>query len=589
MSTTNQTLAAIFQQMADVLAIIEGDKFRINSFSKSARLLDDLVEDVKAIGPNIKALSGLEGIGKGTAERIAEYLETGKIKDHQQLLSQVPPGLPALLDLPGLGPKTVALLWNEAGIESMDDLKAKLQGDELTKIKGMGAKKVQSLRDNIAFAATAGQRERIGDAMPLAQWFVEQLRKMEGVLQVHYAGSLRRGKETIGDLDLLVAAKAQDAQAISDAFIKLEPVETVIAHGKTKTSIRTKSNTESALSSMQVDLRIVEPESYGAALMYFTGSKEHNVRVRERAVKQGYKLNEYALTKDENGKETPVASETEEAVYQTLGLSYIAPELREDRGEIALAEKNQLPKLIEVKDIKAELHTHTTASDGKWSIRQIAQFAIDRGYHTLAITDHSKSQTVANGLSDERLEAHIQAVHEVAAELKGQINLLAGSEVDILADGTLDYPDSLLKQLDIVVASPHHALSQEPAKATKRLLEAINNPYVTIIGHPTGRLVGRRPGLSPDMHELIKAAGQRGIALEINANHYRLDLRDTHARAAIEAGVMLAINTDAHGPADFDQLTYGVLTARRAGATPANVINTFTQDKLMKWIASTRP
>lgn len=588
MSTTNQQLAAIFQQMADVLAIIEGDRFRINSFSKSARILDDLVEDVKAIGPDVKALSKLEGIGKGTAERIVEFLETGKIKDHQQLLDEIPKDLPALLDLPGLGPKTVALLWNEAGIESMDDLKEKLKGDELTKIKGMGAKKVQSLRDNMTFAAAAGQRQRIGEALPLATWFVDQLRKMDGVLEANYAGSLRRGKETIGDLDLLVAAKAKDTQAISDAFTKLEPVDSVIVQGKTKTSIRTKSDAGGTFGGMQVDLRVVEPESFGAALMYFTGSKEHNVRLRERAIKQGYKLNEYALTQDEKGKEKSVASETEEAIYKKLGLSFIAPELREDRGEITLAQNNELPRLIEKKDIVAELHTHTTASDGKWSIREIAQFAIDRGFHTLAITDHSKSQTVANGLSDQRLEAHIVAIREVAAELKGKINLLAGSEVDILADGKLDYPDSLLKQLDLVVASPHHALSQDPDKATKRLLQAIENPYVTIMGHPTGRLVGRRPGLSPDMHALIKAAGERGVALEINANYYRLDLRDTHARAAIEAGVMLAINTDAHGPADFDQLTYGVLTARRAGATAANVINTLSKDDLMKWLAKTR-
>ena len=338
---------------------------------------------------------------------------------------------------------------------------------------------------------------------------------------------------------------------------------------------------------MQVDLRVVPEESYGAALMYFTGSKEHNVRLRERAISMGMKLNEWGLTKQDSEK--VVAGKSEEDVYKALKLPWIPPELREERGEIALAEKDELPNLVELKDIKAELHTHTTASDGTWTIEQLATAAAERGFHTVAITDHSKGQVQANGLSNERLEKHIKAIRKVADKLKDKITVLAGSEVDILADGNLDYPDSLLKELDVVVASPHAALSQDPDKCTKRLLKAIDNPYVTVMGHPTGRLIGRREGLSPDMGALFKAAAQRGIAMEINANHWRLDLRDTHARAAIAAGVKLSINTDAHGQADLDQLQFGILTARRAGATKNDIINCMSKTAIVKWLKSTRP
>jgi len=413
--------------------------------------------------------------------------------------------------------------------------------------------------------------------LPLALWFVDQLSQIKAVKKVTYAGSLRRGKETIGDIDLLVAASTKDATAISDAFVKFEPVIDVQVKGETKTSIRTEDGT-------QVDLRVVEPKNFGAALMYFTGFKEHNVRMRERAIRMGMSLNEYALTQDDK----PVAGKTEEDVYKALNLSWVEPELREDRGELVLAENNQLPKLLTMEDIKAELHAHTTASDGHWSIRELALDATERGFHTVAITDHSKGQAQANGLDEKRLEKHIQDIRNVAAELKDTITILAGSEVDILADGKLDYADSLLKELDIVVASPHAALSQKPEVATKRLLRAIENPYLTIIGHPTGRLIGRREGLSPDMTALIAAAAQRGIALEINAHHMRLDLRDNHARAAIEAGVKLAINTDAHDAAGMDQLIYGVLTARRAGAQVKDVINCMSKTELVQWIGSTR-
>jgi len=581
MEPANPQLAAIFQEMADVTEILGGDRFRVNSFAKVARLLGDMTEDVAEIGPDEKKLMALDGIGKGTAGRIVQFLRTGKIQDHVDLLAKVPEGLLVLLEIPGLGPKTVALLWKQGGVESLDDLKTKLEGDELAQLPGLGAKKLQNLRDAIAFTAASGDRIRIGQAMPLAKWFVDQMRGLKGVEHAEYAGSLRRGQETIGDIDIIVAADAKRAKAISDAFASLQPVEQVLAKGRTKTSVRVRLDGEH---SVQVDLRVVEPGSYGAAMMYFTGSKQHNVTMRQRALKAGMTLNEYRLAKDDQ----LVAADTEQNVFKAMGLAWIPPELREDRGEIALAEKGKLPQLVTIDDIAAELHTHTTASDGHWSIRELAIACAERGFHTVAVTDHSKGQIQANGLSAQRLEAQIAEVRKVAAELAGTITILAGSEVDILADGRLDYPNSLLKELDVVVAAPHAALSQEPAKATARLLKAIEHPYVHILSHPTGRLINRRPGLSPDIKALCKAAAEHHVAMEVNANHYRLDLRDTHIRVALDAGAKISINTDAHGPADLDELRYGVLTARRAGATKKDVVNCLSQAAMAKWLRQSR-
>lgn len=578
MASNNATLEKLFQDMADVNELLGGNRFRTIAFQKAARVLGELTQDVADFDPD--ELKTIEGVGSGTADRIREFLDTGKIEEHEKLVAQVPAGVIKLLDISGLGPKSVATLWKQGNVTDTDTLRKKLDTGELESLPRMGKKTLENIKKSLEFAQTANQRTRIGAAMPLAQWFVNELRKLKQVRQAAFAGSLRRGKETVGDIDLLVAADPKDAKTISDAFTKLEVVEQVIAQGDTKTSVRTSR-------AIQADLRIVDPASFGAALLYFTGSKEHNVRLRERAISQGLKLNEYSLADQATGK--AVAGETEEQIYKKLGLDWIPPELREDRGEIALAEKHKLPDLIELADIKAELHAHTTASDGTWSIRELAAAAADRNFHTIAITDHSKGQVQAHGLSNERLEQHIIAVREVAAEMKDRITVLAGTEVDILTDGKLDYPDSLLRELDIVVASPHASLAQDPVKATKRLLKAIHNRYVTILGHPTGRIINRRAGLSPDMKKLIAAAADRGIALEINANHYRLDLRDTHAHAAIEAGVKLAINTDAHGPADLDELRYGIHTARRAGATKADVINCLDRDALRKWIKSTRP
>lgn len=577
MSQANQTLAYLFAEMADVLEILGVDRFRVNAFRRASRVLDGLTDDIASIGPDIKALTGIEGIGRGTAQRIAEFLETGNISDRGELMSQIPGGLIELLSIPGLGPKTIGLIWKQAGVESLDDLKEQLQHDDLAELPGLGPKKLENIRKSISFSESSGDRVHLGTAMSLARWFVSKFIEFDEVQQVEYAGSLRRGQETIGDIDLIVAADSKSAKTISNAFKSLPPVTEVLINGTTKTSVRTTDG-------LQVDLRIVPPESYGAALMYFTGSKEHNIVMRQRAISRKMRLNEYGLLK---GKMT-VAGRTEKEIYRALDLAPIPPELREDRGEFNLAESDELPDLIKLSDIRSELHAHTTASDGKWTIKELALAAAERGFHTIAVTDHSKGQAQANGLTNERLEQHISEIRQVAGQLKKKITILAGSEVDILSDGTLDYPNSLLEQLDVVVASPHAALSQDPKKATTRLMQAIDNPHITILGHPTGRLLLRREGLSPDMRQVIAAAYERGIAIEINANTWRLDLRDTHARAAIEAGVKLAINTDAHGPGDLDQLLYGVVTARRAGATKHDIVNCLSREALNRWIKGTK-
>lgn len=619
--TANDELIQLLSRMADLLAILDANRFRINAYQRAARAIEQLsepvcrkidadalprqAEDSKA--GDLTPLTDLPGVGKGMAEKIVEYCQTGKIAELDQLLNQVPASLLELLDIPNLGPKTVATLWKQAGIRSKADLAGKLDSDELANLPGLGKKSLEKMRQSLAFAEQSNKRMRLGYAQTLATSVVQSLRKLKPVKRCEYAGSLRRGCETVGDIDIIAVIDSDDdAQKVSDAMVKLDLVAKVIGQGTAKTSVRTEDG-------VQIDLRLVRTAQFASALLYFTGSKQHNVQLRKRAVARNLKLNEYGLFQSDHPvedseqaeshtAEQPDASsepaspgdddrrieaQTEADLYRALDLAFVPPPLREDRGEIALAEQDKLPRLVAISDIQAELHCHTHASDGRWSIEQLISECRERSYHTVAITDHSRSQVQADGLSIERLQQHIEQIRQQDRKFK-DIHVLAGAEVDILADGSLDYPNSVLKELDVVVASPHAALTQDPRKATERLLKAIRNPYVTILGHPTGRIINRRPGLSPDMAKLIEAAGERRIALEINANHHRLDLRDTHARAAVEKGVKLSINTDAHGPGDLDQLRFGVLTAQRAGATAEDVINTFAKAQLSRFIADTR-
>ena len=580
--SANADLAALFEEFAALTELTGGNAFRVAAHAKVARILDEFEGDLAALAATPGGLEAIEGIGEGSAARIREHLDTGRVADLEALRAQVPAGLPALLAIPGLGPKTVRRFWQEAGVVDLASLEAKLASGELLALPRMGEKTLQRIRESLEFIGKSGGRVRLGDALPIAETIVERLRAVAGVARVEYAGSLRRGRETIGDLDVL--ACGADPAALVEAFRAQPEVASVLLAGATKCSVRLASG-------VQADLRVIDEGVFGAAWLYFTGSKEHNVALRERAQARGLRLNEYGLFPEDGSPApqergvAPVAARQESEIYAALGLPWIPPELREDRGEFDLTET---PRLVEVSDIRAELHSHTTASDGTLSIDALAELAIARGFHTLAITDHSRSSVQANGLDPDRLRRHVEAIRAAAAR-HPQIRLLAGSEVDILADGSLDYDDDLLAELDWVVASPHTALRQDPEAATKRLLAAVRHPLVHVLGHPTGRMINARPGLEPRLDEVCAAAAEAGTALEINANHYRLDLRDRHVRLALEHGCMISINCDVHAPAQFDELRYGVLTGRRGGLGPQRCINCLDAEALERWRRRKRP
>jgi DNA polymerase (family 10) len=570
-------LSAVFELLAAMMEISGANAFRINATRKVARVLDDFEGDLRGAASVKGGLEALDGIGKSSAERIREWYEHGTIADLETLRSEIPPGLIGLLKVSGLGPKTVGLLWREADVVDRATLREAINDGRLASLPRMGAKTIANISDSLDFVEKAAERTSIGQALPLAESIIASLSAVQGVGQIEFAGSLRRGRETIGDIDIL--ATAANPTSLVAALTERNDVTKVLASGETKASVRLDIG-------IQVDLRIVQPAEFGAALLYFTGSKEHNVHLRHVAQTRSLRLNEYGLFPD-NGEEgtpqsrgvKPIAAKTEAEIYAALELPWHPPELREERDIIDTTP----PTLLEVADIGCDLHSHTRASDGHLTIREMAEEAIRRGFHTLAITDHSKSSVQANGLKEDRLRKHIAAIHAVDAEMP-DIRLLAGSEVDIHADGSLDYDDELLAELDIVVASPHAALKQSPEDATARLIAAVSHPHVHILGHPTGRMIGRRPGLEPDMQALVAAAAANGTALEINANPRRLDLCDRHVRLALEAGATIAINTDAHAAEHFDFLRYGVLTGRRGRLTAADCINAWPQAKLLAWL-----
>ena len=565
-----------------------------SGFRKVATQLENMPDDVAALHAEggRKAIEAIRGIGKSSAAIIGDVIETGRSGDYEELLASVPPEVLGMLDVPGMGPKTVGQVWRERGIETFAALASAIDDGSLATLKGLGPKKLAQIRAGLALREAAAERRPLGDAVKLADAFERSLRAVDGVARVERAGSVRRGRETIGDLDVVVAsAPDADPAAILERVSRLPDVDEVLGRGATTCSVVTKRG-------MQIDCRVVPAASYGAALCYFTGSKEHNRRLRALARERGLTLNEWGLfdaaawdARDDEPGTVPsveaVAGDTEEAVYAALGLAWVPPELREDTGEIELARDDALPALIEEGDYRGELHCHTRASDGVGSIEDMAEAAKALGYRFLAITDHSVSQAQANGLDATRLAAHASAIRDANARIDG-IELLAGTECDILADGRLDYDDDVLAELDWVVASPHAALSQSPERATERLLRAIEHPLVNVIGHPTGRLIGRRAGLSPDFATLFAAAAETGTALEINASYRRLDLAADLARAAVRAGCKLAIDTDAHHPKHLGRLDGGLATARRGWVTRADVVNCLDVDALRAFVAAKR-
>lgn len=611
--STNEALSRRLAEMSVLMEVLGEDSFRASAHARAARAVESLAEDIASIAGDRKRLLAVDGIGQKMAEKIEEFVRTGKIQEHLDLVERVPKGLLALTEISGLGPKTIRLLWRDAGVVDVPTLEKAIADGALAGLPRMGAKSVEKIRKALEFyksqggaEGSANRRLALGIAMPVAERVVGLLQKSSRKgLKIAFAGSLRRGKETIGDIDILAAPKdAEEGAALTKLFCSMEGVQGVIASGETRSSVRVGldgnlgrwGQDDGAVSGgIQMDLKLVPPQSWGAALMYFTGSKEHNVALRERARKRGLTLNEYGLFPEDDperkldppqkrGIKPVCAGDAEETIYRALELPYIPPECREEHGELELKAS---PNLVEVSDIKAELHAHTTASDGGMSILELAESARARGFHTIAVTDHSRSSAIAGGLTVERLLEHIDAVRAAAGQIKG-ITILAGSEVDILADGHLDYPDDVLAKLDIVVASPHAALSQDPPVATARLLRAIQNPHVHILGHPTGRQVNRRPGLSPDMSAIYAAAKASSVALEINTHWLRLDLRDVHVRGAMEAGCLVAIDSDVHEEADFENLRYGVMTARRGWVPPERCINTWEAGKLHAWLKAKR-
>lgn len=574
---SNADVVCIFEKLADLLEIKGEDSFRVSSYRRVARTLADVTEPLTAIDERGE-LTKLPGIGKGSAERIHELLATGDLELLRELCSEVPETLLQLLEIPSMGPKKVALLWRERGICSLDELRAALDSGQLVGLKGFGDKTLATIRDGIDFLQRSAGRVRIGVAWPIAQQMRAQVAGLPGVKRVEHAGSLRRGQETIGDLDLLCIAA--DGAAVIQAFTQLPEVRKVLVAGDTKGSVLVPLDGGKEL---QVDLRVVPETSFGAAWQYFTGSKEHNVRLRERATKRGWTLNEYALSEIEGGQ--VVASATEEEIYARLDLPWIPPELREDRGEFALPAPPD--GLLTLADMRGDLHLHTTASDGKATIVEMIEGAIARGYAYICITDHSQSSVIANGLKPDRLRTHIRDVRAAAGKYH-EITVWIGAEVDILGDATLDYEDGLLAELDWVVASVHVGMSKDAAANTRRTLAAIENPYVNVIAHPTGRLIGTRDAMPLDFDAVFKAAADSGTALEINASSYRLDLKDVHARQARAAGVTICIDTDAHSVPGLDHMQFGVLTARRAGLQATDVLNTWPAEQIRTFVARKR-
>jgi DNA polymerase (family 10) len=568
----NKQLADTFTLIAD-LCEIKGEVIYVTlAYRKAAESLIAISREASDYWKEGK-LREIPGVGKAIAEKIDELLTTGKLQFLENLKKEVHPDLAAWMKVPSLGPKKIAMISKTLNITALADLEAAAKDGKLRSLPGMGAKSETSILEGIASLARRSGRISIGRAYPLANEIIATLKKVKGVVDAQPAGSLRRMRSTVGDLDILVAAK--DSAAVMEAFTTLPRVSRVLGKGETKSSIEFSDG-------IRAQVWVHPPEKFGTALQYATGSKDHNVALRQLALEKGLSLSEHSFAKT-NGK-GEIFCATEEEVYQKLGLQWIPPELREGRDEIQLAKANKLPKLIEVKDIKSNLHMHSTYSDGKLSMMDMAKAAIKRGLKVIVFSDHSVSLGVANGLSLEDHKKQAAEIKKIQKQLGDEILVLHSSEVEIKADGSLDYPDDFLASLDLVVASLHSSLRQPREKITERLLNAVNNPHVDIIGHPTGREIPDREGADLDMEAVLQAAAKSGVAMEINASPYRLDLDDMHARRAKELGVLLTINTDAHAEADYDLLHYGVAVARRAGLTKDDVINTWSADKLVKWL-----
>jgi DNA polymerase (family 10) len=573
----NAVLSGLFNQMADIMEILGDDRFRISTYQKVARIISDMPTDVETL-LTTGQLAKIPGIGKSSLAKIEQFVKNGTITAHQELLKNIPPTLLELLTIPGMGPKGVKAVYEQLNVTTINELKSAIQDGSVAELPGFGKKKAAVITKGIDFLEKSTGRIRLDQAMEAADMVTAFLKEQPGIEKIKSAGSLRRRAETIGDVDILVAAKK--GEPVIQAFTRAKFIQEVLASGPTKGSAIIKTED----TAVHVDVRVVPRKSFGAAAQYFTGSKQHNVRLREIAIKAKCKLNEYGLFKNDK----MIAGPVEEEIYKKLGLDYIDPVLREDRGEVEAARNHSLPELIGLKDIKGDFHAHTKASDGNCSIAELAEAAKNLGYKFICITDHSKSSAIANGLSPKRLSQQIKEIHKLNEKLKG-ITIFAGTEVDIMADGSLDFDNKLLADLDFIIAAIHSGLASSREKVTTRTLKAMDNPYVNCIAHPTGRLIGQREPMDIDIAAAIKHAGQTHTALEVNANPYRLDLKDVHCKMAIEANVKLAIGTDAHNIGGLDLMDFGVATAARGWVTKTDVLNTLTPAKIEAFVKAKRP
>ena len=577
MPVSNEEIAGLFENLATLLEVKGDTVFKIRAYQRAANTIGQLsfsLEQAVADGMDLKKVPG---IGKAISDKIQEYIGTGQVATYQRTLEELPPGVLSIMTVPGIGPKTAYLIANDLHVSNIEELEQAIESGRLASLPGLGARTADNILRSIRSLRTKDQRTPIGDALAAAEGVVTALREQcPHLTRLYPVGSLRRWEETIGDIDLIGAS--DHPEEVHRALVALPQVEEVLVHGDKKTSVVVKPG-------IQIDLRIGDDASFGALLQYFTGSQQHNIRLRDYANRMGLSLNEYGITNLETGQVETFADEA--SFYARLGLAYIAPELRAGMHELEEAQNAVLPTLVETADLRGDLHLHSEWSDGDDPIEVMVEAALAQGYEYMALTDHSQGLGVANGLSVERLESQIKLLHSLRDRYP--ITILCGSEVDIRADGRLDYPDELLEQLDVVVASVHSAMGQDEETMTKRLFRAMEHPAVTIIGHLSTRLIGRRDPTRFDLEAVLQTARDTGTALEINASPQRLDLKDTHAFRAREIGVPLVINTDSHHHSGLDQRRFGVAVARRAWCEAGHILNTMPRDRFLEYIAAPKP
>ncbi len=574
----NKEISEKFYLIAQLLSLTDENPFKIRAYEKAAQVIESLPQAIEDIAEDFNKLSSIPGVGKSIAEKIVEYLTTGKIQRLEELKLKFSEGVFEMLKIPGLGPKRVRILYEKMGIKDINTLKEYARRNALRNLPGFGEKVEKNILEGIELLSSSQQRILLFDAIKNVEKILYEMKKNKEIIYIDPCGSLRRKKETVADIDILCCVTKGKERYVIDKFTKLSMVKKVLACGETKGSILTDDN-------LQVDLRVVSKEVYGAALQYFTGSKQHNIHLREIANKKGFTISEYGIFKI-GQKEKPIGGKAEKEIYEILGLQYIEPELREDRGEIEYAQRNELPKLLELKDIKGDTHIHSKYSDGANSIDEIVEYAEQLGYEWIIVCDHSQSLKVAGGVEIRDLYKKIDEIKSL--NKKNKIKILCGQEVDILSDGKLDYPNEILKELDFVIAAIHTGFKQSEEQITERILKAMDNKYVHSISHPTGRLLNKRSAYKINISKIIEQAGKNAVMLEINAFPERLDLDDVNSKYAKEHNVVLSIGTDAHHISQMDYMFLGVYVARRGWLEKDNVVNTMSYKDLVKFLKQRR-